>query len=965
VIDHVHVELIYWGAGWAANPTLQAAMTDAVDSILAGPYLGPLAQYRSTIGNGSHTGTITIATTSPPAVFSNSDIVDMLRRNINDQTLPSPANDSQLLYMVITQPGSSAGSRLGEHSDDYSTRGPFRFGWTADNGSLDSLTSVFSEELEEAVTDPIGTAIQVNPRDATNWNEIGDGEAHHYTYRLDNVLVQSYFSQRDHAYIVPTAQAQSFWVSAGGALSVRGDQLANPNDLITIERTAQNGIAIDLNGEVAEFDRYSINSIQVSSGVGTDVVNVKQTVPNVPVTIRGAGTTAVTIGNGGSLGDTEGPVTVASGGGVTTLTVDDSADSIGRAPTLDSVSVDGSAYGRLTGLAPAVIQYQATGTSGVTIKTGSGGATIQVVATPAALTLIGVAASSNSLIGPDAAATWRLTGVDAGILTGAGITGSVAFAGFRNLTGGGDSNTFIFGNGQGVSGVIDDRGARNWLDYSSCTARVTVNLATGQATGVGGGVRNIDDVRGGMGNNVLIGNAVGNILVGGGGNDVLTAGSGRSLLIGGRGADSLVGGLSDDLLIAGSSAFDGDPAALSLLSAEWQRTDRSYAERIADLQNGGGLNGPNRLVWGSTVFDGGDGSVLTGGQGLNWYFAGYRSRIANLKAGEQVNGAATLVFAIGLDDQVYAQKLDARGMPSGAYYLVQTGAVKAICPGRDAHGNPELFVIGLNDEVYAQKFDANGIAVGGYLLTAVGKVKSIVVGYDSFQRPELFVIGLDDQVWAQRFDVDGNSTGPYFLTSVGRVKTVSAGHDAANRPELFVIGLNDQVYAQKFDSNGASAGPYFLTTVGQVKTLAVGSDGGNRPELFVVGLDNQIWVQQFDADGNSAGSYTLMAPGEVKALAVGHDGANRPEVFVIGLNDQVYAQKFDANGNSVGGYLLTAGGSVKSIRVGHGAANDPEVFVTGMDDQVWEQQFDVDGNSASPYFLTGGGNVKAFNVLPL
>src|SRR5262249_46335011 len=118
---------------------------------------------------------------------------------------------------------------------DVSTR--YHYGWTINNGPLDTLTTIFSHELIEAVTDPEGTAIQVNPRNSGpggSWNEISDGEAMNYAYRLNGSLVQSYWSQRDGRFVVPTGQAQNFFVSSTGVLTVNGDQLSNRSDFISV-----------------------------------------------------------------------------------------------------------------------------------------------------------------------------------------------------------------------------------------------------------------------------------------------------------------------------------------------------------------------------------------------------------------------------------------------------------------------------------------------------------------------------------------------------------------------------------------------------------------------------------------------------------------------------------------------------------------------------------------------------------
>jgi hypothetical protein len=74
--------------------------------------------------------------------------------------------------------------------------------------------------------------------------------------------------------------------------------------------------------------------------------------------------------------------------------------------------------------------------------------------------------------------------------------------------------------------------------------------------------------------------------------------------------------------------------------AEWQSAD-SYSTRISDIKNGGGLNGSNKLVWGTTVKDDGSANTLTGGiDVVDWFFANQAAghdTIVNYQPGEQIN----------------------------------------------------------------------------------------------------------------------------------------------------------------------------------------------------------------------------------------------------------------------------------------------------------------------------------------
>jgi hypothetical protein len=316
------------------------------------------------------------------------------------------------------------------------------------------------------------------------------------------------------------------------------------------------------------------------------------------------------------------------------------------------------------------------------------------------------------------------------------------------------------------------------------------------------------------------------------------------------------------------------------------------------------------------------------------------------------------LFVIGLDNQVYAQKIDPNGSSATGYFLTTPGQVLSFAAGTTAFGLPELFVLGLDNQVYAQTFDVNGNPTSGYVLTTPGKVLSFQVGSDGFGNPEVFALGLDGQVYAQKLNLSGGSASGYFLTAVGKVNGLSIGSTPSGAPELFVLGLDSQVYGAKLDASGNPASSYFLTTPGKVLSLGAGSDAFGDPLLFVQGPDGQVYEQMFNSGGSSLGGYTLTTPGQVLAFAVGHDASSHPELFALGLDHQVYAQMFDVIGNSLGGYSLTTPGGVNAVVVGYEQNQDPELFVIGFDSQVYGQMFNSNGSSISPYFLTKPGAVK-------
>ena len=135
---------------------------------------------------------------------------------------------------------------------------------------------------------------------------------------------------------------------------------------------------------------------------------------------------------------------------------------------------------------------------------------------------------------------------------------------------------------------------------------------------------------GGTGNDRLHGGGGNDVLLGGDGNDELIGGQGNDLLIGGNGSDSLVGNPGDDIMIGGYTVHDNNEAALIAIMREWGRTDETYAQRVANLQNGGGLNGGVKLN-ALTVLDDGVVDTLSGSSGSDWFFAGLGDKITDDK----------------------------------------------------------------------------------------------------------------------------------------------------------------------------------------------------------------------------------------------------------------------------------------------------------------------------------------------
>lgn len=114
----------------------------------------------------------------------------------------------------------------------------------------------------------------------------------------------------------------------------------------------------------------------------------------------------------------------------------------------------------------------------------------------------------------------------------------------------GDDGDNIFAGGAGAD-RLDGGAGNDTADYRSSSLAITVNLASGVATGgdaTGDVFSSIENVIGTAFNDVITGNGADNRLEGGDGNDTLDGGAGADLLIGGLGNDTYIIDSYDDVV---------------------------------------------------------------------------------------------------------------------------------------------------------------------------------------------------------------------------------------------------------------------------------------------------------------------------------------------------------------------------------------------------------------------------------
>lgn len=186
-------------------------------------------------------------------------------------------------------------------------------------------------------------------------------------------------------------------------------------------------------------------------------------------------------------------------------------------------------------------------------------------------------------------------------------------AGNNSLSGGagndyldaGDGDDTLAG-GAGRDTLYGGQGM-DYLDYSGSNAAVSINLASGAASGghatgdVLSGVDGIfgsafDDTLIGFDNQGLVGDVYTNVFFGGAGNDYMDAGAGNDILNGDEGNDTVIAGAGDDIATGGEG------------------NDAIYGGAGNDTADGG---------TGADLIDAGDGNdSLTGGEGADSVYGG-------------------------------------------------------------------------------------------------------------------------------------------------------------------------------------------------------------------------------------------------------------------------------------------------------------------------------------------------------
>ncbi|MEQ1784195.1 MAG: hypothetical protein ABMA14_22790, partial [Hyphomonadaceae bacterium] len=190
------------------------------------------------------------------------------------------------------------------------------------------------------------------------------------------------------------------------------------------------------------------------------------------------------------------------------------------------------------------------------------------------------------------------------------------------------------------------------VDYEFATASVTINLATGLATGGGGSdtLTNIGFANGSVFADTMIGNDQTNFLFGREGNDSLSGGLGNDTLEGREGNDTLDGGGGVDTAMYIGDELGG--VTVSLAIAGPQNTIGSGIDTLVSIENLIGTSFNDILTGnaGANVLDGNSGDdTLTGGAGVDSLLGGDGDDVLVVAAADGVVPGEVISGGNGID----------------------------------------------------------------------------------------------------------------------------------------------------------------------------------------------------------------------------------------------------------------------------------------------------------------------------
>lgn len=440
-----------------------------------------------------------------------------------------------------------------------------------------------------------GSLVVINRNGSTTATDLG----------LDNIATGYTLNGRtlvNDLLITLTDQTQvSVSLSDATTLQEMFDRISSSNANLSAQlNTNSTGIIItDASGGTDDLKIENLNSTATATALGiagtgsANSLNGQSLLANMKITLSGGSQVNVNLGNAATLQDVITAIHAADSRLVAAINVAGTGIDLTESGSSGSLTVSNlNGCTAATGLGIAGIGSGGR-LSGSTITTAvastsfsnianiiGGSADDRILGSTADNILVGGAGADTFVVTPgwgvDAIADFGTNGIDT--LDLSTVTSDLTFTlhadgtvsvtdgtnllskieGLENLIGGSGNNRFIFEDGADFGGMIDGgTGGTNLLDYSAYSSEISVDLVHGTATGTTG-IKNIQNISGGAGDDVLIGSTAINAIRGNDGDDLIDGAGGNDSLIGGAGYDTYLIDPATGTVTITEAAIDGD-----------------------------------------------------------------------------------------------------------------------------------------------------------------------------------------------------------------------------------------------------------------------------------------------------------------------------------------------------------------------------------------------------------------------
>ena len=577
------------------------------------------------------------------------------------------------------------------------------------------------------------------------------------------------------------------------------------------------------------------------------------------------------------------------------------------------------------------------GGAGADVLTGGLGADT-VLGGLGADTLIG-GAGNDSLLGGGgvdtliyASTTLGVT-VDLGAGTASGSEiGTDVVSGVENVVGGSGDDTLT---GDADANVLDGGSGNDTLTFASTTLGVTVDLGAGAASGSEIGTDTltaIEDVIGGLGDDVITGDGEGNGIVGGAGNDTILGLGGADGLAGGAGDDIIGGGAGNDVIGGGDGAdiLTGGLGADTVL---------------------GGL-GVDTLIGGA-----GDDSLLGGG-GVDTlaYVSTTLGVTVDLGAGTASGSEIGTDSISGIENVV-----------GGSGDDTLTGdAVANVLDGGTGSDTADYSGETLSVSVDLSAGTASGTDIGVDTLSAIENVIG-GSGADTFVGDAL-ANSLNGGAGLDTVDYSSTTLGVAVNLTAGTATGTETGGDSLSLIENVIGGSGADTFVGDSGANSLNGGAgldtvdYSSTTLGVTANLSTGAASGSE-----IGSDTLSAIENI-IGGSGADSLTGDALANTLTGGAGNDvvagaGGNDVLIAATGLGDDSYdggagvdTLTFASATNSV--FVNVNAGLATGVDIGADTFSTIEVVIGGAGADVIAGTADADtlfGSGGDDLLLGVGG----------